>query len=113
MSEQQQDPMWVITQVQDPDVEFRRAAALAMQQDDRLVKCIRAMDDTALERFAFYHDLEREEWITEVTNYLEMPSELAKITRRLEIEAKAIARVRWMQADALLAAEHVKQEAQR
>lgn len=74
------------------------------QEDDRLVKCIRAMDDRALERFALFPDLEREEHITEIefTDYLSMGSELEKITRRLEIEARAIARVRYMQADAML-----------
>lgn len=76
------------------------------QEDDRLVKCIRAMDDKALEVFALNPDFEREEWITEVelTDWSALPSEVAKITRRLELEAKAIARVRFMQADAMLAA---------
>lgn len=76
------------------------------QADDRLVKCIRAMDDQALELFALHPGLEREEHITEVefTCYDALGSELAKVTRRLEIEAHAIARVRFMQADAMLKA---------
>ena len=75
------------------------------QEDDRLVKCIRSMDDHALERFALYPDAEREERIVEVeyTDYLSMSSEVEKVARRLEIEARAIARVRYMQADAMLA----------
>ena len=77
-----------------------------VQADDRLVKCIRAMDDTALELFALHPGCEREEHIVEVniTDYTALPSEVAKVTKRLEIEAAAIARVRWMQADAMLAA---------
>jgi hypothetical protein len=80
--------------------------AAQCQADDRLVKCVRAMDDKALEYFALYPDSEREECITEVryTEWHALPSEVAKVTRRLEIEAKAIARVRYMQADAMLAA---------
>ena len=75
------------------------------QADDRLVKCVRAMDDKALEIFALHPDLEREEHITELelTDWLALPSEVAKISRRLELEARAIARVRYMQADAMLA----------
>jgi hypothetical protein len=73
------------------------------QEDDRLVKCIRAMDDTALAMFALHPDSERDEWITETesTNYLGL-SEVEKIVKRLEIEAQAISRVRYMQADAML-----------
>lgn len=76
------------------------------QEDDRLVKCIRAMDDRALEMFALHPESEREEWITEVdlTDWHGLPNEVAKVTRRLELEARAIARVRFMQADAMLAA---------
>jgi len=75
-----------------------------MSEDDRLVKCIRAMDDHALELFALHPGCEREEHITEVTftNWMELGSEVAKVVRRLELEASAIARVRWMQADAML-----------
>lgn len=77
-----------------------------MQADDRLVKCVRAMDDTALEMFAKHPDSEREEWITEKMEseigWITM-TELEKITTRLTLEAKAIARVRFMQADAMLA----------
>ena len=74
------------------------------QEDDRLVKCIRAMDDTALELFALHPGVERDEHITEIdfTNWDALPSQVAKIARRLELEASAIARVRWMQADAML-----------
>ena len=79
--------------------------AANLQADDRLVKCIRAMDDSALELFALHPDAEREEHITEVelTNWLALPSEVAKVTQRLALEARAIARVRYMQADAMLA----------
>ncbi len=89
-----------------PDAELRDFFAAHVQADDRLVKCIRAMDDHALDIFARCPNAEREERITEVefTNYDALPSEVAKVTRRLEIEAKAIARVRYMQADAMLAA---------
>ena len=75
------------------------------QEDDRLVKCIRAMDDAALEIFALHPNLERDENLTEVefTCWGALPTEVAKIARRLELEAKAIARVRFMQADAMLA----------
>jgi hypothetical protein len=75
------------------------------QADDRLVKVVRAMDDTALELFALHPDVEREDWLTSVdlTDWLAMPDQVAKIARRLELEAKAIARVRFMQADAMLA----------
>ena len=75
------------------------------QEDDRLVKCIRAMDDRSLEVFALYPDAEREEHLAEIDfeNYAELPSEVQKVTRRLEIEARAIARVRYMQADAMIA----------
>lgn len=74
------------------------------QADDRLVKCVRAMDDKALEVFAQYPGVEREEWITEVelTDWAALPDAVTKVARRLELEAKAIARVRYMQADAML-----------
>ena len=80
--------------------------AASVQQDDRLVKCIRAMDDRALEIFALHPDSERDEHITELdlTDWFSLPDEVAKITRRLELEAHAIARVRFMQADAMLKA---------
>lgn len=79
-----------------------------VQDDDRLVKCIRAMDDKALEFFARFPFAERDEWVTEVgdecyTEWSAIPSEVEKIVRRLELEAYAIARVRYMQADAMLA----------
>lgn len=80
-----------------------------VQADDRLVKCVRAMDDVALEIFALHPTCEREEQITETgplegkTQWLGM-SEVQKVTARLELEAKAIARVRYMQADAMLEA---------
>jgi hypothetical protein len=78
------------------------------QEDDRLVKCVRAMDDRTLELFALFPSIEREEHITEIeqveyTDYLGMSSELQKVVARLMLEAKAIARVRYMQADAMLA----------
>lgn len=79
--------------------------AANVQADDRLAKCIRAMDDSALEVFALHPGAEREEHITEVelTDWLALPSEVAGVARRLEIEARALARVRYMQADAMLA----------
>lgn len=75
-----------------------------VQADDRLVKVIRAMDDSALEIFALHPDCEREEHITEVdlTVWAALPGQVAKVARRLELEAAAIARVRYMQADAML-----------
>jgi len=79
--------------------------AAHVQADDRLVKCIRSMDDASLELFALHPDCEREEWITDVdlTVWAALPTEVAKVRRRLELEANAIARVRYMQADAMLA----------
>lgn len=83
--------------------------AANVQADDRLVKCVRAMDDVALEIFALHPTAEREEHITE-TGPLEGATrwhgmtEVQKVTARLELEAKAIARVRFMQADAMLRA---------
>lgn len=94
-----------------PGMSLRAYFAGHVQADDRLVKCVRAMDDSALEFFALHPGAEREEHITEVdmealhlTNWHALPSEVAKVTRRLELEAHAIARVRAMQADALIAA---------
>lgn len=93
-------------QTYEPGMSLRDWFAGTMQEDDRLVKCIRSMDDHALEIFALHPELEREEYITETevdfTNWDQFPNEVAKITRRLELEAKAIARVRYMQADAML-----------
>lgn len=88
-----------------PGMTLRDYFAAHMQADDRLVKCVRAMDDSALEIFARFPELEREEHITEVdlTHWHTLGSEAAKVARRLELEAKAIARVRFMQADAMLA----------
>ena len=87
-----------------------------LQIDDRLVKCVRAMDDRALEvfgsdmtRFALHPNLEREEHITETPFPLpeatawDAMNEIQKVRRRLELEARAIAVVRYMQADAMLA----------
>ena len=71
------------------------------QEDDRLVKVVRAMDDRDLAMFALHPDLERDEWLTE-TDFSGMP-EVEKVAKRLRLEAKAIARVRYMQADAMLA----------
>jgi hypothetical protein len=80
-----------------------------LQADDRLVKCVRSMDDTALEVFALYPELEREEHITETgmlagSTMWQAMSAVEKVAARLELEAKAISRVRYMQADALLKA---------
>lgn len=76
-----------------------------MSEDDRLVKCIRAMDDKALEYFALYPSSEREEHITEVdyTDWGAIPTEVEKVAKRLELEAKCIACVRYMQAAAMIA----------
>lgn len=84
--------------------------AANLQVDDRLVKCVRAMDDNALEIFALHPDLERDDRLADIdlTCWSALPSEIAKITRRLELEAVAIARVRFMQADAMLAAREAK-----
>jgi hypothetical protein len=83
--------------------------AAHMQEDDRLVKCVRAMDDTALELFALHPGAEREEAITETgmlagSTMWHAMSAVEKVAARLELEAKAIARVRYMQADAMLKA---------
>lgn len=82
----------------------------ALQADDRLVKAIRAMDDVALEIFALHPTCEREEHITEIdlTHWGAIPSEVGKVRKRLELEAAAIARVRYMQADAMLRAREGK-----
>lgn len=82
--------------------------AAHIQADDRLVKCIRAMDDTALLLFAQNPQIEREEWITETgvlcgTNVFAGKKEVEKVLIRLQMEANAIATVRYMQADAMLA----------
>lgn len=77
-----------------------------MQEDDRLVKCIRAMDDRNLELFALHPTVEREEHITE-TQWIGM-DEVEKIATRLELEARCIAKVRYMQADAMLSARKEK-----
>lgn len=79
--------------------------AAQCQADDRLVKVVRAMDDSALEIFALHPTCEREEHITDIdlTDWLALPTEVAKVARRLELEARAIARVRYMQADAMIA----------
>ena len=87
---------------------LRAWLAGTMQEDDRLVKCIRAMDDTALLLFATYPTVEREEWITETKqlcgeNVFAGKAEVEKVVIRLRMEASAIARVRVMQADALIA----------
>lgn len=96
--------------------------AAHMQIDDRLAKCVRAMDDTALEImgesaefFARWPDVERDEAATEtaslagLTDWLAL-SEIQKVYRRLELETKVLARVRYMTADAMLAA-RARQEA--
>lgn len=90
------------------------------QQDDRLVKCVRAMDDEALHLlgeqsafFAKHPESERDEWITETESGLtplnwQGLSEVQKVYQRLKLEAKAIAAVRYMQADAMLAAREAR-----
>lgn len=92
-----------------PGMSLRDYFAANVQADDRLVKCIRAMDDGALVIFALHPTTEREEHITETGVLALMPEwaaldEVGKVTARLELEAKAIARVRYMQADAMLKA---------
>jgi hypothetical protein len=91
-----------------PGMSLRAWLAGTMQEDDRLVKCIRAMDDTALLLFASHPGVEREEWITETKilcgeNVFVGKEEVEKVITRLRMEASAIARVRMMQADALIA----------
>jgi diadenosine tetraphosphate (Ap4A) HIT family hydrolase len=97
-------------EVTNEGMSLRDYFAAHMQEDDRLVKCIRAMDDRALEWFALHPGIEREEHITEVefTNWSELGGEVQKVARILELEARAIARVRYMQADAMLAAREGK-----
>ncbi len=91
----------------DENFSLRDYFAVNMQEDDRLVKCIRAMDDNALLVFALHPESEREEWITEtgVLNGNDLfagKTEVEKIAVRLKLEARAIARVRYMQADAMI-----------
>lgn len=105
------DNLWV---EHNQGITIRDYFAAHCQEDDRLVKCIRAMDDESLEIFARFPELEREECLTEVhmdrlTCWPSLGTEVAKVTRRLELEAKAIARVRYMQADAMLAARETPQ----
>jgi hypothetical protein len=76
-----------------------------LQVDDRLVKAVRAMDDTDLAIFAIHPDSERDDWIADA-DYHGLSS-VEKIIKRLEIEARAIARVRYMQSDAMLKAREV------
>ena len=81
--------------------------------DRFIVQAVRAMDDTALAIFALYPDSEREEHITETGILALEPDwlaldEVGKVAARLELEAKAIARVRYMQADAMLKAREVQ-----
>ena len=100
--------------VQEGGMTLRDWFAGQVQADDRLVKCVRAMDDKALELFALHPDIEREGHITEVdfTCWDALPTEVAKVARRLEMEARAIARVRYMQADAMIneRSQHEKSE---
>ena len=91
-------------------VSVRDYFAAAVQADDRLVKCVRAMDDRALvvfgegaEFFARFPDSEREEHITEIEPGWPTMTEVEKVEARLLLEARAIARARYMQADAMLA----------
>lgn len=98
-----------------PGMTLRQWYAGIMQEDDRLVKCIRAMDDTVLLLFATSPGIEREEWITQTKqlcgeNVFAGKAEVEKIIRRLRMEAAAIARVRFMQADAMLAASEQEQK---
>ena len=69
--------------------------AAAVQADDRLVKCVRAMDDKDLAIFALCPDAEADFFVL---------GQVEKYVLRFELEAKAIARVRYMQADAMLRA---------
>ena len=56
----------------------------SMQEDDRLVRCIRAMEDNALEVFALCPGTERVEWLTETepTQWLAMHAEYGRLDRR-------------------------------
>lgn len=97
----------------DSGISVRDYFAAHVQADDRLVKCVRAMDDTTLLIFAQHPTLEREEWITETgelcgLNAFIGKSEVNKVILRLELEAHAIAKVRYMQADAMLQARKPK-----
>jgi hypothetical protein len=68
--------------------------AANVQADDRLVKSVRAMDDHDLAIFARCPDAESE--------FFRL-GEPEKYVLRYLLEAKAIARVRYMQADAMIA----------
>ena len=72
-----------------------------LQADDRLVKVVRAMDDEALAIFAVHPYAEDEEAIAYATDYNGL-SQVQAVEKRLLLESKAIARVRYMQADAML-----------
>ena len=76
------------------EITLRDLFAAAVQADDRLVKSVRAMDDTDLAIFARCPDAE--------DDFMAL-GEVEKYVLRFELEAKAIARVRFMQADAMLA----------
>lgn len=91
-----------------PGMSLRDYFAAHVQADDRLVKAVRAMDDVALAVFALHPTVEDNDWIAQTgpldpTDW-ESLSEVEKVTKRLMLEAKAIARVRFMQADAMIAA---------
>jgi hypothetical protein len=91
-----------------PSMTLRDWFAGQLQVDDRLVKAVRAMDDTDLAIFAIHPDSERDDWIADA-DYHGLSS-VEKIIKRLEIEARAIARVRYMQSDAMLKAREVDYE---
>jgi len=77
-----------------PGMSLRDWFAGMVQADDRLVKCVRAMDDTDLAIFARCPTAE--------ADFMAL-GEVEKYIKRFELEAKAIARVRFMQANAMLA----------
>lgn len=87
--------------VQYPGMSLRDYFAARLQADDRLVKAVRAMDDADLAVFAASPDAEHDEALADADySGLDM---VERHVKRFSVEARAIARVRYMQADAMLA----------
>jgi len=83
-----------------PGMSLRDWFAGMVQADDRLVKSVRAMDDIDLAIFAKCPEAEAD--FTAI-------GEVEKYVKRFHLEAKSIARVRYIQADAMLAASKQKE----
>jgi hypothetical protein len=84
----------------DSGMSLRDYFAASVSNDDHVIRAIRTMDDRDLARYAL--DTDDEETVSDAADYLGL-SELEKIEKRLALEAKAIARARYQQADAMLA----------